>query len=219
MDNSTVALRVSELFVSIQGESTYAGMPCGFIRLGGCNLQCAWCDTGYALDDGEMMSLESILNAVDQWSVPLIEITGGEPLLQSGCHALAEALAAMNRTVLIETNGSRPIQGLPEAVIRILDIKCPGSGMSSHMHWENIKALTPRDEVKFVLGGRADYEWALDIMKGHGLADRCGAVLFSPVSSLLEARTLAAWMVEDLPPARLQLQLHKYIWPPDMRGV
>ncbi len=219
MDNSAVALRISEMFVSIQGESTYAGIPCGFIRLGGCNLRCAWCDTGYALDGGELMSLASIVQTVCQWAVPVIAITGGEPLLQSGCRALAEALVALNRTVLVETNGSRPIQGLPEAVIRILDVKCPGSGMSAFMHWENIAALTPRDEVKFVLGSRADYDWALEVMKRHDLADRCGAVLLSPVSGLLEARTLAAWMVEGLPPARLHLQLHKYIWPPDTRGV
>lgn len=215
----SISLRVAEMFVSVQGESTRAGMICGFIRLAGCNLRCSWCDTAYAREGGEHMSLAGIMARVQSWRTPLLEITGGEPLLQPGCGPLAEALLARGYTVMIETNGSLPIQALPDGLIRILDLKCPGSGMAGHICWANMDALTKRDEVKFVLADRQDYEWALETMQRHRLDERCGAVLLAPVFGWLDARELAAWMLEDLPPARMQLQLHKLIWPPDARGV
>lgn len=217
--NEADILNISELFVSIQGESTHSGLPCGFVRLAGCNLNCVWCDTAYACADGQEMTIGKIMNTVSQWHVPLIEITGGEPLLQSGCVALAESLLKKGHTVLIETNGSLPIDALPEAVIRIMDIKCPGSGMSEKMHWPNVDALNSCDEVKFVLASREDYEWALNTMKQYYLAERCGAILLSAVSGSLDAAELADWMMEDRPPARMQLQLHKILWPPDRHGV
>ena len=212
-------LYVNELFSSIQGESTRAGLPCGFIRLAGCNLRCAWCDTSHAFEDGRDMTVPEILAAVQQWELPLVEITGGEPLVQPGCVSLARALLAAGYTTLVETNGSLPVAVLPEKVIRILDIKCPGSGMNDKMHWPNIEALTARDEVKFVLAHRADYDYALQTMRQYALADRGIAVLLSPVPNRLDAQQLAAWMLEDSVSARLQLQLHKQIWPPDMRCV
>ena len=217
--NNAELLNISELFTSIQGESTHAGLPCGFVRLAGCNLQCTWCDTTYACKDGKKMALDVIMETVVQWNIPLVEITGGEPLLQPGCIALATALLETGHTTLIETNGTLPIDLLPAGVIRIMDIKCPGSGMSDKMHWRNIDALTRRDEVKFVLASRTDYKWALDVMERHKLAEKCGAVLLSAVPGCLDVAQLAAWMLEDRPLARLQLQLHKMIWPPELRGV
>ena len=214
-----ISLQVTELFLSIQGESTWAGLPCGFIRLAGCNLRCSWCDTVYSYEGGVEMSLEDILADVRRWGVGLVEITGGEPLLQAGCVPLAEALQREADTVLIETNGSLPIAALPPEVIRILDIKCPGSGMQDRMYWPNLENLGPRDEVKFVLADRADYDWAVRVMDKHGLPDRCGAVLFSAATGLLEPAELAQWMVSDRPAARLQLPLHKHIWGPHRRGV
>ncbi len=214
-----LTLYVNELFSSIQGESTRAGLPCGFIRLAGCNLRCAWCDTSHAFEDGRDMTVAEILAAVKQWGLPLVEITGGEPLAQPGCVSLARALLAAGYTTLVETNGSLPVAVLPEKVIRILDIKCPGSGMNDRMHWPNVEALTARDEVKFVLAHRADYDYALETMRRYSLADRGIAALLSPVPNRLDAQQLAAWMLEDSVSARLQLQLHKHIWPPDMRGV
>ena len=217
-DMSTT-LQVSELFTSIQGESTYAGQPCGFIRLAGCNLRCVWCDTAYAFEGGNTMSLEKILAAVKSWRLPLVEITGGEPLCQPGCIPLTEALLAAGYTTLLETNGSLPIDILPQNTARIVDIKCPGSGMSDRMHWPNMAALTKQDEVKFVLKDRRDYNWALAILNRYDLATRCKAVQLSPVSENLEPAELAAWMLEDRSAARLHLQLHKIIWAEDMRGV
>jgi 7-carboxy-7-deazaguanine synthase len=212
-------LQICELFAGIQGESTYAGQPCGFIRVDGCNLRCVWCDTAYAFEGGNTMSVKEILEVVESWQLPLVEITGGEPLLQSGCIPLAEALLAAGYATLIETNGSQPIDVLPDGVVRIMDIKCPGSGMSDRMHWPNVEALTEQDEVKFVLADRADYDWALEVLRRYDLAARCKAIHLSPVSGSLDAAQLAAWVLEDRPPARLQLQLHKIIWPADMRGV
>ena len=217
--NSADVLHISELFTSIQGESTRAGLSCGFVRLAGCNLRCVWCDTTYACEGGKEMRLEEIIETVSQWHIPLVEITGGEPLLQPGCISLAASLVAKGYTTLVETNGTLPIDVLPEGVVRIMDIKCPDSGMSDKMHWPNIEALTARDEVKFVLASRADYEWMLDVMHRHNLTKKCRAVLVSPVFGCLDAAQLAIWMLEDRPLARLQLQLHKIIWPSDMRGV
>jgi len=212
-------LQICELFAGIQGESTYAGQPSGFIRVDGCNLRCVWCDTAYAFEGGNTMSVKEILEVVESWQLSLVEITGGEPLLQSGCIPLVKSLLAAGYTTLIETNGSQPIDILPSGVIRIMDIKCPGSGMSDRMHWPNVEALTEQDEVKFVLADRADYVWALEVLHRYDLAARCKAIHLSPVSGSLDAAHLAAWMLEDRPPARLQLQLHKIIWPASMRGV
>jgi 7-carboxy-7-deazaguanine synthase len=216
---TSTTLQISELFASIQGESTYAGQPCGFIRLAGCNLRCTWCDTTYAFEGGNTGTIQEILETVASWRLPLVEITGGEPLLQSGCVPLAEALLEAGYTTLLETNGSLPIDVLPDGVVRIMDIKCPGSGMSDRMHWPNVEALAKQDEVKFVLANRADYDWTLEVLHRYDLAARCKAIHLSPVSGMLDAAHLAAWMLEDRPPARLQLQLHKIIWPADMRGV
>ena len=163
--------------------------------------------------------LEEILEIVKSWKLPLVEITGGEPLLQPGCVPLAEALLKAGYITLLETNGSLPIDVLPDGVVRIMDIKCPGSGMNDNMHWPNVEALTVRDEVKFVLASRDDYEWALEVLHRYDLAARCKAIHLSPVSGVLDAAQLAAWMLEDCLSARLQLQLHKIIWPADMRGV
>lgn len=212
-------LRVSELFVSIQGESTWAGMPCGFIRLTGCNLRCRWCDTDYAYKNGVEMSLQEIMEKVKTWSVSVIEITGGEPLLQPGCASLAETLLAHGYTVLVETNGTQPIDALPGDVIRIMDIKCPDSGMSEHLHWPNLAMLKEQDEIKFVLASRADYEWACEMIRQHELDSLCAAVLFSPALGILEPQHLAEWILQDLPPVRMHLQMHKYIWPLNSRGV
>ncbi len=212
-------LFVTELFASIQGESTRAGMPCGFVRLAGCNLRCHWCDTPHAFEGGREMLLSQVLDTVAQWRLPLVQVTGGEPLLQPGCVPLVEALLAAGHTTLVETNGTLPITALPENCIRIIDVKCPGSGMSERMHWPNIQALTTRDEVKFVLTDRADYDHALAMIKQHNILSTGAAILFSPVADMLDPQQLAKWMVADSAPARLQLQLHKIIWPADMRGV
>ncbi len=166
-----------------------------------------------------MLSIANIMETVRQWRTPLLEITGGEPLLQSGCAALATTLLEEGRTVLVETNGSLPIGILPKDVIRIMDVKCPGSGMSDSMDWSNMEALNDRDEVKFVLSGRSDYDWACNVIQRYSLASRCRAVLFSAVAPQLTAAQLAAWMLADAIPARLQVQLHKVIWPTETRGV
>jgi 7-carboxy-7-deazaguanine synthase len=213
-------LRVTELFHSIQGESTWAGLPCVFIRLTGCNLRCNWCDTAYAFSGGTMMDLDSILSSVAAYRTPLVEITGGEPLTQPACPALAESLLDAGHTVLLETGGSLPINTLPDEVIRIMDLKCPGSGECKKNHWPNIGYLRhDRDEVKFVIADRADYEWARQTIETHCLETRCRALLFSPVTGSLEPAHLAQWILEDRLPVRLQIQLHKILWPGQNRGV
>jgi len=216
----SLTLRVSEIFYSIQGESTWAGCPCVLIRLTGCNLRCAWCDTPYAFDGGEEQTIGGIVAQAKAFGVPLAEITGGEPLIQPNTPALAAALEAEGFMVLVETNGSLPIGGLPEKTRRIMDLKCPDSGMAGYLHWPNLELLRPDlDEVKFVMTSRRDYEWARDISQKHDLAARCHAVLFSPIADRLEPAQLAAWILEDRLPVRLQLQLHKIIWGPGARGV
>lgn len=213
-------LSVSEVFFSIQGESTWAGMPCAFIRLAGCNLRCQWCDTEYAQSGGEPRSIAALLDMVDHFGADLIEITGGEPLLQDACPALAQALLDNGYTVLVETNGSMPIDTLPENAIRIMDLKCPASGMSDRIHWPNLERLHPdRDEVKLVMASREDYEWGRAVVRRESLPERCRAVLFSPVAGKLPPRRLAEWILEDRLPVRFQLQLHKAVWPADLRGV
>jgi len=216
------SLTVSELFFSIQGESSYAGLPCVFIRLHGCNLRCSYCDARYTYEEpGGVKSIHEITKFASHYPGALVEITGGEPLLQPASILLAGKLVQAGRTVLVETNGSLDISPLPPEVITILDVKCPDSGMSQHVHWDNLKKLGPQDEIKFVLSSRADYDWALQRLDQHStFADMDpGKVLFSPVTGRLSPELLAQWMLTDQPSARLQLQLHKQIWPDCQRGV
>ena len=212
-------LQVAEIFKSIQGESTWAGVPCVFVRLAGCNLRCRYCDTTYAYDGGSPMSVSQILDRCASLGGPLVEITGGEPLVQEACPALAACLIDTGYTVLVETNGSLPITRLPAGAIRILDVKCPGSGCADSNLWSNLDAIARRDEVKFVVTDRTDYEWSRDVVQRYDLSARCNAVLFSPAFGALEPRDLAAWMLADQLNVRFQLQLHRYIWPADQRGV
>jgi 7-carboxy-7-deazaguanine synthase len=212
-------LTINEIFHSIQGESTHTGRPCVFVRLTACDLRCSWCDTPYAFTEGEKMTLDDVLERVEQYGCDLVEITGGEPLLQRDVYPLMEQLLASGKTVMVETGGHRSIRDVPSDVIRIVDVKCPGSGESAKNHWENLDLLSLRDEVKFVIRDRADYEYAKDVVAGYGLLDRTAAVLFSPVHGVLDAKELAAWILEDRLPVRLQLQAHKYIWDPHTRGV
>jgi 7-carboxy-7-deazaguanine synthase len=213
-----LSMRVTELFYSIQGESTYAGQPCVFVRLTGCPLRCTWCDTEYAFFGGSEVSLERILTKVESYGCRLVEITGGEPLAQSDALALITSLCEKGFEVLIETSGAIDTGAVDARAHVILDVKCPGSGMSDRMHWPNVTRLTAKDQVKFVLTDRFDYEWACQVLARHELADRC-TVLMSPVFGSLEPRQLAEWVLADRLPVRLQLQMHKLIWAPDMRGV
>ena len=212
-------LTVNEIFYSIQGESTRAGRPCVFVRLTACDLRCSWCDTPYAFHEGRKMSIDEIVAEVDRHECPLVEITGGEPLLQEDVYPLMDRLIADGRTVLLETGGHRPIARVPPAVHTIMDVKCPASGEAEKNAWENLDTLRPHDEVKFVVQDRADYEFARDVIARHHLASRAAAVLLSPVHGVLDPKTLSEWMLADRLPARLQVQLHKYIWSPDTRGV
>ena len=212
-------LTVNEIFYSIQGESTQAGRPCVFVRLTACDLRCSWCDTPYAFHEGRKMSVDDVLVAVAERRCDLVEITGGEPLLQEDVYPLMQRLIAAGRTVMLETGGHRSIERVPEPVLKVVDVKCPGSGEAERNDWTNLARLAPHDEVKFVIKDRADYEYARDVIARHGLAARTAPVLMSPVHGVLEPRTLSEWMLADHLPARLQLQLHKYIWDPNARGV
>lgn len=211
-------MNVTEIFHSIQGESTYAGLPCVFVRLSGCNLRCTYCDTQYAYDEGERMSLEEILDRVQRYGCPLVEITGGEPLLQEDTFVLVERLAAMGYKTLVETNGTVDISRLDERAVRIMDIKCPGSGCSDKTHWANVELLGKNDEAKMVLCDERDYLWARGIIEKFNLLERT-TVLLSPVHGRLQPAQLAAWILRDRLNVRLQPQLHKYIWSPESRGV
>jgi 7-carboxy-7-deazaguanine synthase len=212
-------LTVNEIFHSIQGESTHTGRPCVFVRLTACDLRCSWCDTPYAFHEGRKMSVEQVVADVDAYGCPVVEITGGEPLLQQDVYPLMAQLVERGHTVLLETGGHRSIANVPQGVIRIMDVKCPSSGESEKNCWSNLDVLRPADEVKFVIQDRADYDFARDVTTRHGLIDRCTAVLMSPVHGVLAAKDLAAWILADRLPVRLQLQAHKYIWSPDTRGV
>jgi 7-carboxy-7-deazaguanine synthase len=212
-------LTINEIFYSSQGESTYAGKPCVFVRLAGCDLRCSWCDTTYAFNEGQKMSIEAVLQQVERYGSPLVEVTGGEPLLQEDVYPLMERLLEDGRTVLLETGGQVDVSRVPGAVIKVMDVKCPGSGESDKMEWANIDRLGSRDQVKFVIQDRADYEFARDIVAQHALDRRCAAVLFSPVHGVLDPRDLSAWILMDHLPVRLQLQLHKHIWGAHVRGV
>jgi 7-carboxy-7-deazaguanine synthase len=211
-------VRVNEVFHSIQGESTHVGRPCVFVRLTGCNLRCRWCDTAYAFHEGVARSVDAVVEEVAGYGCPLVEVTGGEPLLQPDVIPLLRALLGRGHEVLLETGGSLPIDSVPEGVRRILDVKCPGSGEAERNRWENLDLLRPGDEVKFVLAGREDYDFAAGIVRRHALPARC-PVLFSPVHGELEGATLAQWVLADGLPVRVQLQLHKLLWPGALRGV
>jgi len=211
-------LTVNEIFHSIQGESTRAGQPCVFVRLTACDLRCIWCDTAYAFHEGRKMSVDEVLQAVDEYGCPLIEITGGEPLLQDDVYPLMERLLQSGHTVMLETGGHRPIDRVPTAVVKIVDVKCPGSGESDKNDWRNLEKLAPHDEVKFVIADRADYEFARDVVLWK-IPTSPAAILFSPVHGGLDPKTLSEWVLADRLPVRLQLQLHKFIWHPATRGV
>jgi 7-carboxy-7-deazaguanine synthase len=212
-------LTVNEIFHSIQGESTHAGRPCVFVRLTACDLRCSWCDTVYAFHEGRKMTVEDVLSRVRDYGCDVVEITGGEPLLQKDALPLMQRLLDEGRTVMIETGGHLSVDAVPRGVIRVIDVKCPGSGESGKVHWENLERLRPTDEVKFVITDRADYEFARDVVARYDLTSKTTAVLFSPVHGVMNARELAEWILADKLPVRLQLQAHKYIWDPTTRGV
>lgn len=212
-------ITVNEIFYSVQGESTYAGRPCVFVRLTACDLRCSWCDTPYAFHEGRKRSLEEVLGEVDRFDCGLVEVTGGEPLLQEGVYPLIDALLGRGKTVLLETGGHRSTARVPSPVVTILDVKCPGSGEAERMDWGNLARLRPHDEVKFVVKDRADYEYARDVIVRYDLAAKAAAIHLSPVHGVLDARTLSEWVLGDNLPVRVQLQLHKYIWDAATRGV
>jgi 7-carboxy-7-deazaguanine synthase len=212
-------LTVNEIFHSIQGESTHAGRRCVFVRLTACDLRCSWCDTTYAFHEGRKMSIDEIVAEVERHDCDTVELTGGEPLLQKNVYALIDRLLADGKTVLMETGGHVSLARVPQAVHTIMDVKCPGSGESQTTDWENLGRLDANDEVKFVIRDRADYEYACDVLRRHAVAGRVAAVLFSPVHGVLDPRTLSEWVLADRLPVRVQLQVHKYIWSPETRGV
>ena len=211
-------MRVTEIFHSIQGESTYAGLPCTFVRLTGCPLRCTWCDSEYTFHGGTEITWHDVLERVRGYGCRLVEITGGEPLHQWEAFSLIEALCEDGYTVLVETGGAIDVSPVDRRAHIILDVKCPGSGMMDRMEWANLDRLSSKDEVKFVLKDRADYEWACMILKQYDLPARC-AILFSPVFGQLDLRQLAEWILADKLSVRFQMQLHKYIWDPSMHGV
>ena len=210
-------LRITEIFHSIQGESTHAGRPCAFVRLTGCNLRCRWCDSEYTFTGGERMSIDDVVGQVKRYGCNLVEITGGEPLAQAESLDLITRLCDEGFEVLIETSGSIDIAPVDRRATIILDIKCPGSGESGSNRWENLQHLKPRDEIKFVIADRADYDWSRRVIEERKLNRR--TVLFSPVWGEMNLQSLAEWMLADRVPARLQTQLHKHIWGAEARGV
>lgn len=230
------SLRVIEIYLSVQGESTFVGVPCVFIRLAGCNLRCTWCDSTYTFTGGQQRTVEAIVAEALKFDVPLVELTGGEPLVHRNAIPLMRALVAAGRTVLLETSGSRDIGEVPEPVHVILDLKPPDSGEERANLWTNIPKLRRKDEVKFVIASRRDFEWSRDRVREHALDERVGAVLFSPVwgepasptrpgaqggppRSSVDPKTLVAWILEERLPVRFQLQMHKVVWPAAERGV
>ena len=222
---------ITEIFKSIQGEGTRAGLPCVFVRLTGCNLRCTWCDTAYAFHGGKKMSVEEVLARVEELTggakrLPLVELTGGEPLLQEEVYPLAEKLIAVGYTVMIETSGEKFVGRLPKEVIKIVDVKCPDSGEADTFERKNLEAVGENDEIKFVISSRKDYEFAREFTREHRLSEKVKQVLFSPVFDDpegkwkgLEPRQLVEWMLEDGLPVRLGLQLHKFVWHPATKGV
>jgi 7-carboxy-7-deazaguanine synthase len=212
-------LTVNEIYASVQGESTWAGLPCTFVRLTFCDLRCTYCDTAYAFYRGEKMSLADILESVKALGISLVEITGGEPLLQKAVLPLMTELCDRSYRVLLETSGAHDISRVDSRVHRIMDLKTPGSGEAHRNRLENLSHLTQRDEVKFVIGSREDYLWSADLVRANALDTRCHCVLFSPVFGRIEPRQIVEWLLADRLPVRFQLQLHKFIWAPDAKGV
>ncbi|HEV8336832.1 MAG TPA: radical SAM protein [Candidatus Polarisedimenticolia bacterium] len=218
MTREAETLQITEIFHSIQGESTQTGRPCSFVRLTGCNLRCVWCDTSYAFEGGEAMTVQAILERLAAHGTRLILVTGGEPLAQPSVHALMGSLLEQGKEVMLETGGSLDIGGVDRRVRIVMDLKCPASGMVARNLWENLPRLKPSDEVKFVIQDRPDYEWARRLVRERRLAE-AHEVLFSPVFGVLPLRSLAEWILEDRLEVRLQTQLHKTIWLPGTRGV
>ena len=212
-------MTVTEIFKSIQGESTFAGLPCIFIRLTGCNLRCHWCDTAYAFHGGKKMTPEEVAGRVREFGGRLVEFTGGEPLLQEEVYPLSERLVSEGYRVLIETSGERFVGRLPQPVVKILDVKCPGSGESERFCFENLAVLERKDQIKFVILDEIDYRYAADVIDRHRMRDRVDELIFSPVFGRLEPRLLAEWILRDNLEVRMGLQLHKFIWDPERRGV
>ena len=212
-------LTVNEIYHSIQGESTWAGEPCVFVRLTFCDLRCTYCDTEYAFYEGKKQTLDEIVRAVAAFGCPLVEVTGGEPLLQKNVLPLMTMLADAGRTVLLETSGAHDISAVDPRVHRIMDLKTPGSGECARNLFSNVEHLTPRDEVKFVIGSREDYEWSREQVTHFSLAGRCRTVLFSPIFGRIDPREIVEWILADQLPVRFQLQMHKFIWTPTQRGV
>jgi 7-carboxy-7-deazaguanine synthase len=211
-------MRITEIYTSVQGETAYAGLPCTLVRTTGCDLRCTYCDTAYAFYGGRDMTIDEIAAEVDRLGAPLVLLTGGEPMLQREIVALAERLLLGGRQVMIETSGAHPVDALPAEVVRIVDVKTPGSGESHRVRWDVLEGLRPRDAIKFVLADEADYRWAAEAIRARGLADKA-EVLLSPVHGRLDPRELVAWMLRDKLPARLNLQLHKYIWGAEVQSV
>lgn len=211
-------LRITEIFHSIQGESTHAGQPCVFVRLTGCPLRCTWCDTAYAFHGGTDMTMEAVLTQVKSYGCPLVEVTGGEPLSQPAAFNLITRLCDERLEVLIETSGAIDISPVDSRAQIIMDIKCPGSEMEGRTHWDNLDHITEKDQIKFVISDRRDYDWAVDVVKRNQLTERC-PVLFSPVFAGQDLRPMAEWILQDRLLVRFQVQLHKFIWDPDTRGV
>ena len=213
-----MSLKVNEIYFSVQGESTHAGRPCIFIRLTYCNLRCTYCDTTYAFYEGKDMEVSEILAEIKKWNCQLVEVTGGEPLFQDECIVLLNKLLKENYEVTLETSGSLPISNVPHQVIKILDFKCPSSKMTKKNLWSVVDDLQSHDEVKFVIGDRKDYEWTKEKIAKYQLNEKC-TVLLSPMFHEIEPEIIVKWMLADSLPVRLQMQIHKYIWDPEMEGV
>ena len=211
-------LRIAEIFKSLQGESSYAGLPCAFVRFTGCNLRCCYCDTEYAFYDGKEMTVNQTVASVEKFNLSLVEITGGEPLLQDGSIELMKRFLSLNYKVMLETGGSISIEYVPKEVIKIIDLKCPSSGEMDNNDFNNLSRLSSHDEIKFVIGDRDDYEWSCRVLKEYKLENKIN-ILFSPVFGVLNLRALAEWILKDNLPVRLQTQLHKHIWDKHATGV
>ena len=211
-------IKINEIYLSVQGESSHTGLPCVFVRLTGCNLRCVWCDTAYAFHDGKNQSIDQTLKDIKNFGINLVEITGGEPLMQEDVYPLMEALLENGYKVMLETGGSLSLGKVPRDVIKILDLKCPGSEEHKKNNLDNLKLLAPHDEVKFVILDRRDYEWSRDLIKKHKI-NETAPILFSPVYGKLELKEMVKWILEDRLPVRLQTQLHKVIWSKETQGV
>jgi 7-carboxy-7-deazaguanine synthase len=219
MGSKEDTLVIHEIYSSMQGESTFAGLPCTFVRTTGCNLRCVWCDTPQAFYGGTRMNRADVLAKALSFRTPLVELTGGEPLLQPGVFPLMRELCDSGRTVLVETSGEADVSAVDPRVHKVMDLKCPGSGESHRNRWENLQHITPRDEIKFVLADRADYEWMRTAIPEHQLTSRTPNLLASTVFGRLATRDLVTWVLDDALPVRVQLQMHKYVWAPDATGV